>query len=418
MNPYRSRLADTVLKKELEAFGAVLIAGPKRCGKTTTASRAAGSIVRMHDPDGTNKILAGLKPSVLLEGKNPRLIDGWQAEPKLWDAVRLSVDMRGEPGLYILTGSVSADFDRIKHSGAGRTVRMKMGTMTLSESGDSTGEVSLGSLFEGKDVSGNSEISLEKAAEIVVRGGWPETIGKNASASQKFIRKYCENMLRTEAREVGGKRRSPERMASVMKSLSRHISSPLTKQTIADDVSSGNGPGISLNTLNDYIEALRSIYVLDEIPAWNPNLRSGTAVRTSPTVQLCDPAIAAYFLSASAEDLMRDPNTFGLLFESLVIRDLRVYARYHDGKVYKYKDKNGLEADAVIHLQNGKWGAAEVKLEHSWVDEGAKNLIKFAEKVDAEKMGGPAFLAVIVPSGYAYTREDGVHVIPITCFVK
>jgi len=418
MSGYRPRLIDSELKDELEAFGAVLIVGPKWCGKTTTASQVSKSILRMQDPDTLerNMALARLKPSELLIGDNPRLIDEWQTAPQLWDSIRLSVDLRDEPGLYILTGSTTVDKEMISHSGTGRIDKLKMSTMSLFESEDSIGSVSLMDLFNGNhDSSGISDKGLEDLAGLIVRGGWPQSIGKNEKISQKLIKGYCENIIDTEVINVDGKSRDPNRMRSVLRSLSRNISSPISKKNIINDVSSKEDSSISENTLNDYLNALRSIYVLDELPAWNPNLRSKTAIRSSDTVHLCDPAIAAYFLAASKEDLMSDPKTFGLLFESLVIRDLRIYARNIGGNVFHYRDKSELEADAVIRLNNGKWAAIEVKLGESWVEEGAKNLLKLKGRVDTSEMGEPSFLAVITGSDYAYTRDDGVHVIPITC---
>ena len=419
MDNYRPRLVDRILSDELEAFGAVLITGPKWCGKTTTASRLSKSIIRMQDPDFRDayRQVADMKPSELLKGDNPRLIDEWQTAPKLWDAVRLAVDLRNEAGLFILTGSVSMDpdeMDEIEHSGTGRINTVRMGTMSLFESGDSNGCVSLEGLFAGSDPSGLSDKTLEDVARMLIRGGWPQTVGKSDRVARTLVRGYCNSILDMQA-ESGGRRRDPHRMALIMRSLSRNISAPLSKSTIIEDVSEGNSSRMSPNTLEDYLGALRSIHVLETMPSWNPNLRSRTSVRTSPTVHLCDPAVAAHFLSANSEDLMMDPNTFGLLFESLVIRDLRVYAQCLGGEVLHYRDKTGLEADAVVHLPDGRWGAFEVKLSNAWADDGARNLKKIAEKIDTDRMNKPSFLAVVVPCGYAFTREDGIRVVPITC---
>lgn len=419
MDSYRPRLVDELLRNELEAFGAVQITGPKWCGKTTTASRLSNSIIFMQDPDfrDTYKQVADTKPSELLKGDNPRLIDEWQTAPKLWDAVRLAVDLRNQAGLFILTGSVSMDpdeTDEIEHSGTGRINTIRMGTMSLFESGDSNGCVSLDGLFSGSEPAGFSDKTLDDVAYMLIRGGWPQTIGKSRSTARTQIKGYCNSILDTRM-ELDGKRRDPHRMALIMRSLSRNISAPLSKATIIGDVSEGNSIKMSPNTLDDYLNVLRRIHVLETMPSWNPNLRSKTAIRTSPTIHFCDPAVAAYFLSAHAEDLIMDPNTFGLLFESLVVRDLRVYAQCLEGEVSHYRDKSGLEADAVVHLPDGKWGAFEVKLSNAGVEDGARNLKKLAEKIDTDRMNGPSFLAVIVPCGYAFTREDGVHVIPITC---
>lgn len=418
MKEYRPRLADKELNDALEAFGAVLITGPKWSGKTTTASRIAASTLNLQDPDTKEKnlMLARLRPSELLTGANPRLIDEWQEAPQLWDAVRIGVDDRGEKGLFILTGSVTVDEDSISHSGTGRIYRMRMGTMSLFESGDSSGSVSLRSLFDGQsEVDGRSELGIQDIASILVRGGWPDSIGADVKSSSMMIKGYCESIIETEVREANLKRRNVHKMRALMRSLSRGISQPLSKSSIMEDMKAGDGQSISPNTLDDYLDALRRICVLEEMPAWSPNLRSKTSIRTSDTLHFCDPAIAAYFLSSSTSDLMRDPRTFGLLFESLVIRDLRAYVRGIGGDVFHYRDKSGLEADAVIHLNDGRWALVEVKLGQSWVDEGACNLLRLKQKIDSDRMGEPAFLAVITGTDFAYTRDDGVHVIPITC---
>ncbi|MDR1404929.1 MAG: DUF4143 domain-containing protein [Candidatus Methanoplasma sp.] len=418
MSEYKPRLIDSELKDDLEAFGAVLIVGPKWCGKTTTALQIAKSVLRMQDRDTRerNMALARLKPSELLKGDNPRLIDEWQMAPQLWDSVRLSVDLRNKPGLYILTGSTIVNKETIDHSRTGHIDKLKMGTMSLFESGDSVGSVSLRELFDGGiEVSGISNAELGDIAGLIIRGGWPQSVGKSEKIAQKLIKGYCESIIDTDVISIGERRRNPHKMRGVLRSLSRSTASPMSRKNIIRDISSKEDSGISENTLNDYLDALREIFVLEELPAWNPNLRSKTAIRTADTVHMCDPAVAAYFSGASKDGLMNDPNTFGLLFESLVIRDLRAYARNIGGDVFHYRDKSGLEADAVIRLHNGKWAAIEIKLGESWADESAYNLRKLKEKVNREEMGEPAFLAVITGSSCAYTRSDGVHIIPIAC---
>lgn len=414
---YRPRLIDSELRDSLEAFGAVLITGPKWCGKTTTASRFARSILRLQDTSDlkTNMMMAEYNPMMLLEGDKPRLIDEWQDVPVLWDTVRTSVDDIGKEGLYILTGSTEVDWDQVKHSGAGRIYRLKMRTMSLLESGDSNGSVSLSKLFDGLDkVSGTSDLDYGGIASIIVRGGWPKTIGRNERFSKLLIRGYCEAILTAKVRTDSGYTRDEVKMKTLLRALSRQISAPLSKEGIMKDAG-GLSVSMSPNTLNKYLEALTNICVYEPLYSWNPNLRSSTTIRTAETVHFCDPAIAAYFLSSSPSDMMNDPNTFGLLFESLVIRDLRVYAGSMGGEVFHYRDKTGLEADAVIHLDDGRWAAIEVKLSENWVDDAAKNLNKLRSKVDTDHMGEPAFLAVITATKYAYTRSDGVHVIPIAC---
>ena len=417
MEKYRPRIADQELEDLLKAFGAVSIVGPKWCGKTTTAEQVAKSAVYMQDPDKKEdyKLMMKVKPSQLLEGEKPRLIDEWQEEPSLWDAVRFSVDKLSLEGLYILTGSVVIDESKIMHSGTGRISRMRMSTMSLFESGDSTEEVSLSEMFSGKEVSGISRLSLDDTAALIVRGGWPKTIGREPIVAYNHIKNYCETILRSEVKTADGVSRDSEKMRLVLRSISRNISTSAPDTTIMADLEKKDKGIFHINTLRAYEKALREIYVIDDMPAWTPKLRSRTTIRTSDTRHFTDPAVAAYFLGASAGDLMADANTFGLLFESLVIRDLRVYSRSLDGEVFHYRDRDGLEADAIIHLHNGKWGAVEVKLGAGMIDEAAKNLLRLKDKVESETMGSPSFLAVITATQYAYTRNDGVHVVPIGC---
>jgi predicted AAA+ superfamily ATPase len=414
---YRPRLADRELERGLRAFGAVLIVGPKWCGKTTTAEQFAKSAIYMQDPDKAEEYQTAMKikPSLLLEGEKPRLIDEWQTAPKLWDAVRHSVDRLSMEGLYILTGSTAVDESKIAHSGAGRIARIRMSTMSLYESGDSTGEVSLSDLFSGKDVSGRSPFDIEDIAALVVRGGWPKTVGKGDAAAHEQIKGYCETILESEIRTADGVYRDSRKMRRVLRSISRNTSSSASDTTILADTEEKNCTSIHINTLRSYEKALREIYVIDDLPAWTPRLRSKAAVRTSDTRHLTDPAVAAYFLGASAKNLMADMKTFGLLFESLAVRDLRVYTRSLGGDVFHYRDSDGLEADAVIHLNDGRWGAIEVKLGAGMIDDAAKGLLRIKEKVENETMGTPSFLAVVTGTEYAYTREDGVHVVPLGC---
>ena len=417
MMEYRSRLADKSLKRNLEAFGAVLIEGPKWCGKTTTAEQRAKSSIYFHDEDEAPRYreMMAIKPSLLLKGDNPRLIDEWQTLPRIWDAIRFDVDRRSEEGLYILTGSNSVNDDEIKHSGTGRIKRMKMGTMSLFESGDSDGSVCLMDLFEGKDVESSSDMTYEMMAEVLVRGGWPKSIGKDPRIAHTQIDGYCKTLLSTEIKTVDGVRRDEHTMTLILKSLSRHVSTSVADTKIASDIEQHNGTSVHINTVKDYINALRKLHVLDELPAWSPKLRSKATIRTSDTRHFCDPALAAYFLGASATDLMNDIETYGLLFESLVIRDLRAYVEGIGGDVRHYRDSNGMEADAVIHLHDGRWGLIEVKLGSGRVEEAANNLLKLRDVIDTEAMGRPSFLAVVTCTGYAYRRSDGVYVVPISC---
>ncbi len=419
MGNYRPRTIDRQLSQELMAFGAVVLTGPKWCGKTTTAENVAKSALYMQDRDNRDKYLqlAETQPSLLLVGENPRLIDEWQIAPQLWDAVRFSIDRRKERGLYILTGSTVANEAKKDHSGIGRISKLRMRTMSLFESGNSTGEVSLGSLFSADNVSGISDMTLGDIARQIVRGGWPDSVDEDDATAYRHVRGYCESLLESEINIPGGRLRDRERMRRIMKSLSRNISTSVTNVKILNDISchASADESMHINTLNEYIRTLEDIFVVENLPAWSPKLRSRTATVASETRHFADPAIAAYFLGSSAEDLLYDPGTFGLLFESMVIRDLRVYAQSLDGDVYHYRDRNGLEADAVVHLHNGKWGAIEIKLNPAREDEAAANLLKLKDKVDSDSMNPPSFLAVITATGYAYTRKDGVRVIPIGC---
>ena len=418
MDGYIPRIADAEIERLLKTFGAIHIVGPKWCGKTTSAERFSRSSLLMQDPDKADMYLeiARMKPSNLLEGEKPRLIDEWQVEPKLWDAVRFSVDRNQGRGMYILTGSVTPPEDEKRHTGTGRIVTVKMRTLSLFESGDSTGEVSIGSLFEGvSEVSGISGLDYTTMAELLVRGGWPSSIGSDTETASDIIMGYCEGMLDSEINLPEGRRRDKQRMRMILRSLARNTSMSVPNTTIMEDIGRSEQGGISVNTLADYISALKDIHVVDDLAAWSPRLRSKVAIRTSDVRHFVDPAIAAYFLGAGPRDLEMDPRTYGLLFESLVVRDLRIYAQDLRGDVYHYRDGDGLEVDVIIHLKDGRWGAIEVKLGSYGVDAGATNLLRLARKVDSEKMNPPSFLMVVTAVGYAYTREDGVHVVPLGC---
>ena len=416
MKEYLPRLVDELLKKELDAFGAVLITGPKWCGKTTTGLNQANSTLFLQDPDNReqNLSLADIKPSLLLEGDNPRLIDEWQDAPQLWDAVRFSIDKRGETGLYILTGSTSVDESLIAHSGTGRISRLKMRTLSLFESGESNGDVSLYDLLNGEDIGSQSSHSIEDIANLIVGGGWPASVNRTQDVKQRQVAGYCRSIVNTEISTADGISRDSEKVFQVLRSYSRHISTQVTIKTITSDVTN-NFDSINRRTVGDYLEALQKIFVIEDLKAWSPKLRSKTMISTSPTRHFVDPAIAAYFLDAKPLDLVNDLETMGLLFESLVIRDLRIYAESLGGKVYHYRDYNGQEADAILHFNNGKWAAIEVKLGNRAVEDGAENLKRFVDQVDQKSMNKPSFLAVITGTGYAYRREDGIYVIPIGC---
>lgn len=416
MAKYIQRLADQLLEQELTAFGAVLITGPKWCGKTTTARNQAKSALFLQDPDEReqNLRLADVKPSLLLDGDKPRLIDEWQDAPQLWDAVRFSVDQIGETGLYILTGSTTVDDSLVAHTGTGRISRLRMRTMSLFESGDSNGEVSIKHLMSNTDIAGKSPHTLEEITKIIVGGGWPASVGKPLDIKQRQIAGYCNAIINTEIFSADGKKRDSEKVEHVLRSYSRHISSQATIKTITNDVTL-NFDSIDRKTVSEYLDVLRKIYVIEDLKAWSPALRSKATVSTSSTRHFVDPAIATYFLDANPEDLIYDLKTLGLLFESLVVRDLRVYVESLDGKLFHYRDSSGQEADAILHFRNGTWGAIEVKLGQKEIDNGAKSLLALKSKIDTDAMNSPSFLAVITADGYAYQRKDGVYVIPIGC---
>lgn len=416
MKHYLPRLVDQLLKDELEAFGAVLITGPKWCGKTTTGLNQANSSLFLQDPNerAQNLRLADIKPSLLLEGDNPRLIDEWQDAPQLWDSIRFSVDQRAEVGLYILTGSTSVDESLIAHSGTGRISRLKMRTMSLLESGDSNGEVSISKLLKGEEIASKSSHSIEDIARLIVCGGWPASVNRSQEIKQRQVAGYCKSIVNTEISTADGINRNSEKVYHVLRSYSRHISTQATLKTITSDVTK-NFDSINRKTVGEYLEALQKIFVIEDLKAWSPKLRSKTVISTSSTRHFVDPAIAAYFLDADAQDLLNDLETMGLLFESLVIRDLRIYTESLGGNVYHYRDHGGQEADAILHFKKGQWAAIEVKLGNKAIDEGAESLKKLSEKIDQDSMNRPSFLAVVTGTGYAYKRADGVYVIPIGC---
>jgi predicted AAA+ superfamily ATPase len=414
---YLKRIADDVLDAHLEASGAVLIEGPKWCGKTWTANKKAKSTLFMQDPDQKASYLkaADTKPSVLLRGETPRLLDEWQEAPVLWDAVRFAVDRRGDVGQFILTGSAVPLDNAVRHTGTGRISRMLMRTMTLYESLESSGDVSLQALFDGtSDGDGISTLSIEQLAFVLTRGGWPASIGDKENVALRRVSDYVEAVINQDISRVDGVEKSPARVRVLMRSLARNISTPANLSTIRHDVA-GDEDTISEKTIASYLNALRRIHVVEDLPAWSPALRSKTSIRTSPKRHFIDPSIATTVLRATADSLLEDFNTFGLLFESLCIRDLRVYAGAIDGEVFHYRDKSDLEADAIVHLKDGRWGAIEVKMGAKEIEYAAENLITLRNKVNTDKMKEPSFLMVLTGTEIAYRRDDGVYVVPIGC---
>lgn len=418
---YKSRIADRLLAKRLASKGAVLIEGPKWCGKTTTAEQQAGSILYMDAPATleTNLQMAEIDPSVLLEGKTPRLIDEWQLAPKLWDTVRFEVDHRHDVGQFILTGSaVPAEEKDIHHSGTGRFSWLTMRPMSLYESGESSGEVSLAHLFETPDkIAATNRLKIDDIAYLICRGGWPFACGLQGEAALTQAFDYVDAVIKKDISRVDGVNRNSTTTRLLLRSYARNQGAQATIGTIVADMTANDENGISEKTAGGYLEALRKIFVIEDAEAWNPNLRSKTAVRTANTRYFTDPSIGTAVLGLGPDDLLRDLNTMGLFFETLCVRDLRVFAEALDGEVYHYRDKNGLECDAVIHLRNGKYGLVEVKLGGDrLVNEGAANLLALAGKINTEKMNEPSFMMVLTGTGnYAYRRKDGVYVVPVGC---
>lgn len=422
MENYRPRLADKTLQRKLKGKGAVLIQGPKWCGKTTTAEQMAKSILYMSKPEDvkSNLIAADINPSKLLEGDIPRLIDEWQIAPKLWDAVRFEVDHRKGMGQFILTGSaVPPDDDEIFHTGTGRFAWIKMRPMSLFESGESSGEISLKAMFDQPEqiLAENIIDDIDKLAFLICHGGWPGAIDMEDEIALDQAFDYYDAVVNTDISRVDNVKRDSERAKRLMKSYARHQGTQTAYTVLRDDILANDAENLTEDTVYSYTNALRKIFVIEDMPAWNPNLRSKTAIRTSDTRYFTDPSIATASLGLGPNDLVKDLNTMGLFFETMCIRDLRVYAESIDGEVYHYRDKSGLECDAVIHLRNGSFGLIEIKIggDHL-IEEGAENLKKFSKKIDTSKMKAPAFMMVLTGTGkYAYRREDGVYVVPVGC---
>ena len=420
MKEYYQRVSDKVLLEHLESKGAVLIEGAKWCGKTTSAKHIAKSVIEMDRPDMTEQYqqMARINPSNLLEGKVPHLIDEWQIATNIWNAVRYEVDQRGEFGQFILTGSsVPAALDESMHTGTGRIVRMQMRPMSLFESKDSTGQVSLMDLFNKKDISTVDNHSIDEIAFLICRGGWPAALnhGKKVALKQAFD--YYDAVVNDDISRVDRVKRDSERTKRILKSYARNVATQASLETIRSDVISNDVETFDKEALYGYLNALKRIFVIEDSPAWNPNLRSKTAIRTSDTRYFVDPSIAVAALGLGPTDLVNNLELMGLIFENLCVRDLRIYADALDGSVYHYRDKTGLECDAVIHLRNDSYGLVEVKLGGDQsINEGAESLLKLTSKIDTEKMKKPAFLMVLCGvAPFAYKREDGVFVVPITC---
>lgn len=421
MKKYRNRVVDAILQEKLEGKGVVLIEGPKWCGKTTTAEQIAKSVLYMDDPQSKeqNVNMAALNPKRLLSGETPRLIDEWQIAPKLWDAIRFEVDHRDDLGQFVLTGSaVPPDTKEITHSGTGRFSWLMMRPMSLYESGESTGEVSLSRLFEGKgEVDGESKLDLERIAFLICRGGWPRSIDMRDKIALNQAIDYYDAVVHSDINRADGVEKNPERVKRLMRSLARNQGQQIANTAIAADIAVNDESTLNQETVAGYISALKKIFVVEDMPAWNPNLRSKSAIRTSDTRYFVDASIAAAALGIGPNDLINDLNTMGFLFETMCVRDLRVYAEALGGSVYHFRNKAGLECDAVVHLRNGSYGLIEIKLGgEKLIREGVETLTSLTESIDTSKMKEPAFRMILTAAEqYAYRREDGICIVPVGC---
>lgn len=414
---YMPRIADDLLAAKLRQAGAVVIRGPKWCGKTETALKHSKSALFMQDPDQrmSNQMLAESKPSILLRGEKPRLIDEWQEAPQLWDAVRFSVDREREIGLYILTGSATPK-EKPRHSGAGRMSFLDMRTMSLYESRESTGEVSLLALFDApEDIEGVPNSDVETIAFQVARGGWPSAVTMtDQSAAMETAHNYLTAVAEEDISNVDGVSRNPDHARLVMRSFARCVGSQMAVSSMSKMVNA-QGSEMSRPTFSAYLGALRNLSIIEDLNAWEPSLRAKARISRTPKRYFADPSLAAAALGASPDTLLKDMPTLGMLYEALCIRDLRVYAQKNHGQVFFYRDNVGLEADAVVALRDGRWGLVEIKFNQSQADAASDSLRRVANKVDQTIMGAPSFLLVVTADGYAYRRNDGVYVVPIGC---
>lgn len=412
---YMPRIVDNEINELMQIMGAVLIEGCKWCGKSTTGSAHAKSIIEFQNPDKKEEYdeIKITKPSLFLNGEKPRMFDEWQMYPVVWDSIRTDVDHTGLKGQYILTGSSKPSEGQTMHTGTGRISRVLMRPMSLYESGESTGEVSFSDILNGKDIKGESKLSLEELACIIVRGGWPASIDVKSDAKYRFAKEYVKSLIHEDVKQIDGVERNSEKMQNVLRSLARNISTQVSNTTIGDDVKNTFDDEVSRPTLNDYINTLEKLFVIENVNATNLNFRSKYALRTKPKKYFVDPSIATAILDVKPNDLINDLKMFGFIFESLCMRDLKVYTQSYGGNLTFYRDEKDFEIDAILRTESGKWGAIEIKLGAGHVDEAATNLLKFKEKIDIEKCGEPAFLMVLTGTNYSYKREDGVYVVSI-----
>ncbi len=417
MKQYMPRIIDDVLKNKLEYMGAVVIEGAKWCGKSTTAKNIAKSVIELQDPDKKIQYdnIRDTKPSLFLEGEKPRLLDEWQMYPVIWDSIRTDVDRTGLKGSYILTGSTnSLDAEEsIMHSGTGRITRLTMRPMSLYESHDSDGSVSLRDIIDQKDISGVSKLELNDLIDVMRRGGWPESLNIDGDNKYKVATEYVHSLINNEVKTVDGSQRDKIKMEAVLKSISRNISTNVKQSTIINDVQNVFFQEISKPTAHDYLNALEKLFVLEYVPATNLNLRSPVQLRTSPKIELVDPSIVIASLGLSKNDLLNDLNFTGFIFENLCYRDLKIYADALDANLFYYRDNKDFEVDFILKMADDKWGAIEVKLGAKQIEEAAQNLLKFKSKVDLQKSGEPAFLMVLTAANLSYVRNDGIYVVSI-----
>lgn len=403
---YLPRIVDSEIKELMKIMGAVLIEGCKWCGKSTTGLYHAKSVIEFQNPDKKQVYdeIKNTKPSLFLNGDKPRMFDEWQMYTVVWDAIRTDVDHSQLKGQYILTGSAKPSEGETMHTGTGRISRVLMRPMSLYESGESTGEVSFADILNNKDISGESKLSLEDLASIIVRGGWPGAVSISGDVKYRISKEYVKALIHEEVKKIDGVKRNPKKMLCVLRRLARNISTQVANSTIED---------LSRPTLIDYLNTLEKLFVIEDVKATNLNFRSKYALRTKPKKYFVDPSIATAVLEMKPSDLINDLNTFGFIFESLCIRDLKIYTQSYGGDITFYRDEKNFEVDAILRTSSGTWGAIEIKLGAGYIDEAANNLLKFKERVDIKKCGKPAFLMVLTGTNYSYRREDGVYVVSI-----
>ena len=409
---YLPRIVDAELAELLEASGAVLIEGPKACGKTATAMRVAASKILL-DVDDNARRMIDIDPAVVLEGDTPRLIDEWQLEPAIWNHVRRAVDRRSRPGQFILTGSAVPADDTTRHTSAGRFTRLRMRLLSLYEAGHSSGEISLRRLLDSEGQRAQrSDLSIPAVAELVCTGGWPGNAGKPLGPVLRMNRGYLDEIRRVDVSRVSEKRRDPIKVARLLQSLARNVATPVAMTKLARDAGR-DGYSLKADTVAEYLEALERLMLVEDQPAWSPHLRSRTTLRATPVRHFADPSLAAAALRATPARLTADPEFLGRLFEAMVIRDLRIYAQAADARVFHYREKEGLEVDAIVEAADGRWAAFEIKLSGRRVAEGAKNLNRLAKRMEGSDHDKPSALVVIVPNGYGHAGIQDVGVIPI-----